>query len=193
MRRIIICILAGVLSAFAASGQSKIVYQNQDAETGFRSFGTSEIVVRTGMTDRHPLKVGLLAVESSQGWSYTLEITLPELVSRAVPEGAILLLRTKSGEVFELANILSESVSRDWVGTWIEGTASKTYDNKAGYPVTREQLEALSSGVLKLRMQISGGSFDTEYKKEKLGAVIWEHLLTISSAISSGSDLRSGF
>ena len=193
MKSIIICILAGVVLAFAASGQSKIVYQNQDAETGFRSFGTSGIVVRTGMTDRHPLKVSLLAMESSQGWSYTLEITLPELVSRAVPEGAILLLRTKSGEVFELANILSESVSRDWVGTWIEGTASRTYDNKASYLVTREQLEALSSGVLKLRMQISGGAFDTEYKKEKLGAVIGEHLLAISSAISSGSDLRSGF
>ena len=182
-----------ILSAFVASGQSKLVYQNQDAKTGFRSFGTSDIIVRTGMTDRHPLKVSILAVESAKGWSYSLNISVPELTSRAVPEGSILLLRAKSGDVFEFANTLTEAQSRDWVGQWVEGTASKTYDNKASYIVTRQQLETLAAGVLKLRMQLSGSSFDTEYKKDKMGAVIKAHLAAIDSGISSGSDLRSDF
>lgn len=192
MKRIAI-IFCLALHAVMASGQSRIIYQNQDAKTGLRSFGTSEIIVRTGMTDRHPLKVSLLAMESAQGWSYTLEIAVPELVSRAIPEGSILLLRAKSGEVLELSNVLQEAQSRDWVGTWIEGTTSKTYDNKASYRVTREQLEILASGVFKLRMQISGGAFDTEYKKEKFGAAINAHLSVIDSALSLESDLRLGF
>ena len=182
-----------LLSVVVASGQSKLIYQEQDPKTGFRSLGTTDIIVRNGMTDRHPLKVSILAVESARGWSYSLNISVSELVSRAIPEGSILLLRAKSGEVFEFANVLSEVQSQDWVGQWIEGTANKTYDNKASYIVTREQLEALSSGVLKLRMQLSGSSFDTEYKKDRLGSVIKAHLAVIESGISSGSDLRSDF
>lgn len=192
MKRFIVAVCF-LLSVVAASGQSKLIYQDQDAKSGLRSFGTSDVIVRNGMTDRHPLKVSLLAVETSKGWSYSLNIAVSELTSRAVPEGSILLLRAKSGEVFEFANTLSEAQSRDWVGQWIEGTASKTYDNKASYVITREQLVALSSGVLKLRMQLSGEAFDTEYKKDKLGAVIKAHLASIDSGISSGSDLRSDF
>lgn len=189
----IVLFLALMMCALISWGQSQLIYKDQDAKTGLRSFGTSDIIVRNGMTDRHPLKVSLLAVESLQGWSYSLNISVAELTSRAVPEGSILLLRAKSGGVFELANTLSETQSRDWVGQWIEGTASKTYDNKASYIITREQLEALSSGVLKLRMQLSGGSFDTEYKKDRMGAAIRDHLAAIDSGISSGSDLRSDF
>lgn len=192
MKKIVLS-LALMMCALISWGQSQLIYKDQDAKTGLRSFGTSDIIVRNGMTDRHPLKVSLLAVESLQGWSYSLNISVAELTSRAVPEGSILLLRAKSGDVFELANTLSETQSRDWVGQWIEGTASKTYDNKASYIITREQLEALSSGVLKLRMQLSGGSFDTEYKKDRMGAAIKAHLAAIDSGISSGSDLRSGF
>lgn len=192
MKKLVIAVCL-ILSALVAQGQSKLIYQDRDANTGFRSFGTSDVIVRNGMTDRHPLKVSLLAVETSDGWSYSLNISVPELTSRAVPEGSILLLRAKSGDVFEFANTLTEAQSRDWVGQWIEGTASKTYDNKASYVITREQLVALSSGVLKLRMQLSGESFDTEYKKDKFGAVIKAHLASIDSGISSGSDLRSDF
>lgn len=192
MKKVVLS-LALMMCALISWGQSQLIYKDQDAKTGLRSFGTSDIIVRNGMTDRHPLKVSLLAVESLQGWSYSLNISVAELTSRAVPEGSILLLRAKSGDVFEFANTLSETQSRDWVGQWIEGTASKTYDNKASYIITREQLEALSSGVLKLRMQLSGGSFDTEYKKDRMGAAIKAHLATIDSGISSGSDLRSDF
>lgn len=192
MKKIVLS-LALMMCALISWGQSQLIYKDQDAKTGLRSFGTSDIIVRNGMTDRHPLKVSLLAVESLQGWYYSLNISVAELTSRAVPEGSILLLRAKSGEVFELTNTLSEAQSRDWVGQWIEGTASKTYDNKASYVITREQLVALSSGVLKLRMQLSGGSFDTEYKKDRMGAAIKAHLAAIDSGISSGSDLRSDF
>lgn len=192
MRRLIIS-LYFMLSVVMVSGQSKLIYQEQDAKTDLRTFATSEVIVRNGITDRHPMKVSLFAMETTQGWIYSLDIALPELISRAIPKGGILLLRAKSGEVFEVENILSEERSKDWVGQWIEGTASKTYDNRASYRVTREQLEALSSGVLKVRMQLSGEVFDTEYKKDRLGSVIKAHLAALDSGIMSDSNLRSDF
>lgn len=191
MKRLLITVC--LLLSVAASAQSTLIYKDQDAKTGLRSFVTSDIIVRNGMTDRHPMKLGVTVLETEQGWVYSLSISVMELVSRAVPEGAILLVRTKSGEVLELTNNLGETESRDWVGRWIEGTAQKTYDNKASYRITREQLEALASGVLKVRMQLSGETFDTEYKKDRFGAAIKEHLAAIDQGISSAADLRSDF
>lgn len=191
MKRIILFVALTVFS-LGASGQSKLIYSHQDSD-GSHSFGTSDIIVRSGLSDRHPMLVSLLASESEQGWSYYINIAVPELVSRAVPEGSILLVRAKSGEVLELANDLTEVQSRDFVGRWVEGMASKIYDNKASYPVTREQLVLLSSGVTKVRMQLSGEFFDTEYKKDKFGAAVKAHLSIIEDAIASCADIKSRF
>ena len=181
------------MASFSAKAQSELLMNRQDPATGLRGLATTPVVVRNGMTDRHPLNVALLAGETPDGWMYTLEVEVVEFVSRAVPKDAIMLLRTKSGEVIELKNDLDEAASRDWVGQWIEGTTSKTYRNRASYIVTREQLRAISEGVIKLRLQLSGEYFDTEYKKDRLGFVVKEHLTVIDAAIASGSDVRSDF
>lgn len=177
----------------AAQNSSQILLNTQNAESGLRNLGTSDIIVRNGLADRHPLKVSLIAAETSTGWSYTIYIAVSELVSSAVPEGGLLLLRTKSGEVLEFSNFLTKYQSIDAVGRWIEGTASKIYDNMAAYRVTREQLELISTGVIKLRMQVGGGSFDTEYKKDRFGAAIATHLRVIDAEISRNPDIRGDF
>ena len=181
------------LAAWSASAQSQLVMNRQDPATGLKSLATNSVVVRNGITDRHPLSVALLAGQSSEGWAYSLEVELVEVVSRAVPKGGILLLRTRSGEVIELKNDLDESRSRDVVGEWIQGTASKTYRNRASYGVTREQLAAISAGVVKIRLQLGGETFDTEYKKDRLGVVIESHLAAIDAEIAKGSDIRADF
>lgn len=183
-----------ILSAFCASAQtSKLIYKYQDPSTGHRSLGTSYTIVRTGMTDRHPLKISLLARESADGWQYSIEISINEIISRAVPQGAIMLLRTKSGEVLELKNSLNEAQSRDVVGEWIQGTANKTYDNKASYPVTLGQLQAISAGVSKVRLQLNGEYFDSDYKKDKFGSAVKDQLFVIEEYINTGGGLRQGF
>lgn len=189
----IVLLIAVVLFPLLMSGQSTLIYNQQDAQTGLRAYGTSEIIVRNGITDEHPLKISLFAFGPAPDWKYSLNVTTTEIVSRAIPKGAILLLRTANDEVIELTNSLEASRSQDFVGRWIEGTASKTYDNKGIYTVTREQLENISAGVAKVRMQLSGETFDTIYKKDKFGAALKAHLETIDSAISAGADLRSGF
>lgn len=192
MKRYIISVFLALVT-FSALAQSELLMNRQDPATGLRGLATAPSIVRNGMTDRHPLNVALLAGETPDGWMYTLEVEVVEFVSRAVPKDAIMLLRTKSGEVIELKNDLDEVTSRDWVGQWIEGTASKTYRNRASYIVTREQLLAISEGVVKLRLQLNGEYFDTEYKRDRLGSVIKSHIAVIEEAIASGSDLRSDF
>ena len=191
MKRILVlCALTLSMCAFA---QPRLILQNQDPISGYTSLGTSDVIVRNGMADRHPLKVSILATQISDSWVYSLEIAVSEFTSKAIPEGGIFLIRTLSGNVYELANTRTEAESRDRVGTWIEGTSSKVYYNRASYPVTREQLEDISSGVSKIRMQLLGSTFDTEFKKDKLGAAVGSFLTLIDSVILSGSDIRSDF
>lgn len=191
MKRFIV-LLVLLLCALSAVAQSRLIMKKQDAQSGRRTLATSEILVRNGMSDRHPLKVGVVAVQAPD-WKYSLQVAVSETVSRAVPFSGVMLIRTKSGQTYELVNTLKEVDSRDFVGKWIEGTAIKTYENRASYAVTREQLDDIANGVVKIRMQLSDGAFDTEYKKEKLGEAVKAHLVVIDAEISMGGDLRQGF
>lgn len=186
---IVIALLIGAVTVHAQT--SEILFNSQEPTTGLNCMGTSDIIVRNGFTDRHPLKISILAVETSKGWTYSLEVAVCELISSAVPEGGVLLIRTKNDEVIELTNRLSETQSTDFVGQWIEGTASKTYYNKGSYSVTREQLEMIAGGVQKIRMQIGSGVFDTEYKKDRMGAAVAAHLAAIDAA--EAKDIRADF
>ena len=193
MKKFVFAIILALYSLLSYAQGSMIVVNSQDPVTGLRTFRTSEVLVRNGMTDRHPLRVCVAAYEGAEGWRYDLRVAVTELLSHAVPEGGVLLLRTKSGEVVELANTLDAVSSRDYVGQWIGDTAQKMYYNVGMYPVTRAQLEAIAAGVVKLRMQIGGGSFDTEYKKERLGAAVAAHLSALDAAFAGPDDLRSDF
>lgn len=177
-----------------AQNESRIVINDLNPETGCRGLSTSAILVRNGMSDKYPLQVCLIADnESPNGWQYTIRITVTQLESLAIPKGGVLLLRTSSGEVIELANNLDSYLSRDPLGTWVEAASVMIYNNAGHYPVTREQLESIAAGVVKLRMQIGGGSFDTEYKKERLGAAVAAHLSALDAAFAGPDDLRSDF
>lgn len=191
MKKIIIVIALLIGAATVHAQTSKILFNSQEPTTGLNCMGTSDIIVRNGFTDRHPLKISILAVETSKGWTYSLEVAVYELISSAVPEGGVLLIRTKNDEVIELTNKLSETQSTDYVGQWIEGTASKTYYNKGAYSVTREQLEMIAGGVQKIRMQIGSGVFDTEYKKDRMGAAVAAHLAALDAA--EAKDIRADF
>ena len=66
-------LIASVVTG-AAQNSSQILLNTQNAESGLRNLGTSDIIVRNGLADRHPLKVSLIAAETSTGWSYTIYI-----------------------------------------------------------------------------------------------------------------------
>lgn len=188
MKKIILTI-ALALTAFSASAQ----YTTTEGD-GFRFVATSHKVIRTGFTDRHPFEVSVTAAQNpeTKNWNYSLLIGIMEGVSRSVPAGGALLIKITDGSVIELANQFDELKSRDYEGRVVPGTTMMTFVNHASYPVTLEQLGALATGVVKLRLQHSGEVIESIYKKDKWGELVPEMVKELDGLINQG-DIREGF
>lgn len=187
-------IVALSVSAFAQVPVSKIIMNAHDPETGMRSIGTEYTAIRGGFTDEHPIELGMIALETSSGWVYSLQLTVAELVSRALPEGGILLIKTTKGDIIELTNHCTELSSQDIEGDLISGTSSFVYHNRASYFITTEQLTKIGrEGVQKIRIQTKTGHYDTEYKKDQWGKVISAHIWAIQAEANKKTDIRSDF
>lgn len=182
-------IIALLLVAFSASAQ----YATTEGD-GFRFVATKHQVIRTGFTDRHPFEVSITAAlnPDNNEWSFSLLIGVMEMVSRAVPEGGVLLIKTMDGTVIELANKYDELRSRDYEGRVASSTSIKTYVNHGSYPITKEQLSALAAGVQKIRLQHSGDVVESNYKKDKWGEPLSEMIQELDGLINQG-DIREGF
>lgn len=157
------------------------------------ALGTSAIVVRNGLSDVHGLDLSLMAFRHTDQWEVKLILQVCERVSHAIPKGAILLVRTKSGEVFEFTNVLDRLQSQDFKGTFSPNTKLVTYHNRASYPVTLDQLKALAEGVVKIRMQLMSETFDVIYKRDPFGEAVGELLMVLGPAMAQNKDIRSDF
>ena len=188
MKKIILT-LALALAAFSASAQ----YATTEGD-GFRFVATKHKVIRTGMTDRHPFEVSITAAQNPENeeWNYSLLIGVMELISHAIPEGGVLLIKTTDGAVIELANQFDDLKSRDYEGRAVPGTAMRTYVNHGSYPITLEQLGEIATGVVKIRLQHSGEVVESNYKKDKWGEPMSTMILELGELMNQG-DIREGF
>jgi hypothetical protein len=188
MKKIILT-LALALAAFSASAQ----YSTTEAD-GFRFVATKHKVIRTGMTDRHPFEVSITAAQNPENgeWSYSLLIGVMELISHAIPEGGVLLIKTTDDSIIELANQFDDLKSRDYEGRVVPGTVTRTFVNHGSYPITMEQLEALATGVVKIRLQHSGEVVESIYKKDKWGNPMSEMIMELGGLVNR-EDIREGF
>lgn len=182
-------IIALLLVAFSASAQ----YATTEGD-GFRFVATKHQVIRTGFTDRHPFQVSITAALNPENneWSFSLLVGVMETISHAVPEGGILLIKTTDGTVIELANEFDELASRDYKGRVVSGTSMRTFVNYGSYPVTLDQLGALVTGVVKIRLQHSGEVVESIYKKDKWGEPISTMIMELVELMDQG-DIREGF
>lgn len=182
-------IIALLMVAFSASAQ----YSTTEAD-GFRFVATKHQVIRTGMTDRHPFEVSITAAHNPENgaWSYSLLVGVMEMVSHAIPEGGALFIKTTDGSVIELANQFDELKSRDYEGRAVPGTAMRTFVNHGSYPITLEQLGAIATGVVKIRLQHSGEVVESNYKKDKWGEPMSTMILELGELMNQ-EDIREGF
>lgn len=106
-------------------------------------------------------------------------------------EGNELLIRTKAGEVIELRNAPPNDEIRRAAG-----------DCVAFYQVTREQLETLSSDVIKVRVRHSGGIYEHNYERRtgwRLLAAEYQAVVQAmredraAARLNSLQDIREGF
>lgn len=182
-------IFALILVSFSASAQ----YSTTEAD-GFKFVASKHQVIRTGMTDRHPFEVSICAAfnPETKAWSYSLLVGVMEMISHAIPEGGALLIKTTDGTVIELANQFDDLKSRDYEGRAVPGTAMRTYVNHGSYPITLEQLGAIATGVVKIRLQHSGEVVESNYKKDKWGEPVSEMIMELGGLVNQG-DIREGF
>lgn len=163
-------------------------------QDSFRFVTSDPAVIRAGFSDRHPLDVHVAAASPDGGktWTYSLVVSVSDLVSRAIPQGGLLLVRTLSDEVIELRNEFDELQSRDYEGSLVPGTAVVMYKNKGSYTVTLDQLEKIALGVRKVRIEFTGETVDSEYKKDKWSEPLTLMLQQVRATIAT-TDVREGF
>ena len=197
MKRIVLVLAlmaATFFNSFSQVPVSRIIVASQDPQTGMRALATDEMVVRSGFSDRHPIGLGLIAIEASDGWRYSLAISVAETVSRPIPEGSLLLVKLFTGEVLEFTNHLDDLTSQDFEGRLVEGSTIIIYNNRGSYSISMEDLVRIGrAGVQKIRIQHSTGYYDTEYKKDQWSKVITAHVTAIQGAIRQNKDIRSDF
>lgn len=192
MKKYIISIAFALVSLLGFS-QPRIIMDGTDPETGMRALGTSSTVVRNSLSDAHGLDLSMIAFQHGNQWKVELVLHVCERVSHAIPKGAILLVRTKSGEVFEFTNSLDRMNSQDFKGSFSHNTGFTTYHNRASYPATIDQLKAMAQGVVKIRVQLMSETFDVVYKKDPFGEAVAEHLMVLGPAMAHNKDIRSDF
>lgn len=190
MKALVLAAVVAALLSVDAFGQSY-----DSTADGIRTIASKSEWVRSGMADKHPLQLSVVAVQNpdSGQWHHSLSVGVSSMISEAIPEGAILLIRTRSGDVIELKNSLDALTSQDFKGTIVAGTTIVTYTNQAMYDISEEDLRKLSGGVQKVRVQLAGETFDTEYRKDRWAPVLGPMLAELQALKNKSSDVREGF
>lgn len=154
---------------------------------------TSATIAAHDISSRAPV-FALVVAHHDDGSAEGQAYIMMEIIGYPQPEfteGNELLIRTKAREVIELRNAPPNDEIRRDAGDCI-----------AFYQVTREQLEALSSDVIKVRVRHSGGIYEHNYGM-RTG---WRHLAAEYQAVvqamredraaarpNSLQDIREGF
>lgn len=187
---LLICAIFGI-SAYA----QKIEYDKLN-DDGFRLIGTTLENVGS-MTDRIKAKLSLGAIVSPDGKSeYILDVFLTTGQAISAPAGARMLIKTKNGEVITLQERQGKSLE-DMIGKKrlipeLQNMVVTEYSIQLMYALTTEQIQQMSSGVVKIRIELDGGSnYDKEWKKDKVGKILSKDFELVNNALSK--DNRKSF
>ena len=101
-----------------------------------------------------------------------------------------LLIKLMDGEVVSLDGQLLGKMSKSDGGVVISGVyiASNHFISEAKFPITREQIEGFSKGIKKIRLNTSPKYHEKEWKKDKIGRILYEGYRK-----SSGNSFEDGF
>ena len=101
-----------------------------------------------------------------------------------------LLIKLMDGEVVSLDGQLLGNMSKSDGGVVISGVyiASNHFISEAKFPITREQIEGFSKGIKKIRLNTSPKYHEKEWKKDKIGRILYEGYRK-----SSGKSFEDGF
>ena len=182
MKQIILTLVC-LLALLPAQAQ-KIL--SDDTSNGTRSIITSKENVKSG-NDKIVVYAGLSFMQSGDTPTYFLSLKLSAMKHLAISKDGRSMLKDANDNVATLTT-LQGSYGADTrnVGGF------NLYEINVDYPITYEQLQQLSAGVTKVRIELDNDDpFDKEYKKDKIGKVIATDLSLIAGALST--DKKASF
>ncbi len=187
---LLVCALISI-SAYA----QKIEYDKID-DNGFRLIGTTLENIGS-MTDRVKAKLSLGAIVSPNGNSeYILDVFLTTGQAISAPAGARMLIKTKDGEVITLQErqgvTLEDMMGKKRMIPELQNMVVTEYSIQLMYALTAEQIQQLTAGVVKIRIELNGGNnYDKEWKKDKVGKILSKDIELVNNALST--DNRKSF
>lgn len=193
MKKFIFLILAaaGYYSSFAQTGG---VFSDKTNEDGSRLISSASVNCRNGMADRHPMLFAVSRFSMGNEIAWSLEVDFPDGVSFKIPQGACMLIKLADGSMIELKQTWPTNDTQDIVGKYQDMAKMRLYTMHGSYGVTEEQLSQIAKkGVAKIRVERQADTFDTEFKKNKVGEAVAAGYAAVLAAASQNSDVRSGF
>lgn len=157
---------------------------------GERFIITSSESIRN-FTDKVPMTISLnCSINTNKEIFYSLSIGMTSGYSINVPSNGQLLIKTKNGEII---NLKANNEFEDKIGKYNEYAKITLYTTTPSYNISPEQIELISSGVQKIRIETSLDPVDKEFKKDKIGSIISSEYKLINEALKQNKSLSDGF
>lgn len=187
MKKLLLFVFISLSSIFSFSQTIEI---DKVTENGMRLLIGSKEPIRS-LTDKYYIFVSLNASQYHDEVTYSLSLRVNANIPISVPRGSRLLIKLKNDSVMQLKTITEES---DKIGKVVTGAIiHRNYSVFPNFDVTPEQIEAISNGVKKIRLETSLDPIDKEFKKDKMGRIIKKEYALIQEALQKDKSFSDGF
>lgn len=161
-------------------------------DNGERTIMCSHENVRS-MKDKVVFSVALNAEQNKSGQVfYNFSLKATALSPITVPKGGKLLIKLMDDSIIELSTVM------EYAGTVrdvhnVNGFVFSDYTIFPTFLVTEEQIDKISKGVKKIRLETTMEPADKEFKKDKIGNIVSAEYELIKKALLQKKSFNDGF
>lgn len=204
----LLCYLMLLMSVFASNAQNrKIIIDKIDNDVRIIE---AQCTMIGGFTATKILYIGLQTWVTQQDTTFVIVTNVNTLSRLGAFDDAIMLIKTMDDEVLELYSITSDnnikniSYGNPTVTTRrYKNIITSTYNSNSVdvsrsinyWYVTPEIIEKLKVGIKKIKIQFENGVYEKEFKKDKIGKILYDSYLTELKQISidKNKDFKNDF
>lgn len=204
----LLCYLMLLMSVFASNAQNrKIIIDKIDNDVRIIEAQGTMI---GGFTATKILFIGLQTWVTQQDTTFVIVTNINTLSRLGAFDDAIMLIKTMDDEVLELYSITSDNNIKNIsygnptvTTTRYKNIITSTYNSNSVdvsrsinyWYVTPEIIEKLKVGIKKIKIQFENGVYEKEFKKDKIGKILYDSYLTELKQISidKNKDFKNDF
>ena len=204
----LLCYLMLLMSVFASNAQNrKIVIDKIDNDVRIIEAQGTMI---SGFTATKILFIGLQTWVTQQDTTFVIVTNVNTSSRLGAFDDAIMLIKTMDDEVLELYSITSDNNIKNIsygnptvTTTRYKNIITSTYNSNSVdvsrninyWYVTPEIIEKLKVGIKKIKIQFENGVYEKEFKKDKIGKILYDSYLTELKQISidKNKDFKNDF